>query len=47
MKRIYDEAYARYQIIYDELTEIENTIISAMSNEKSTSAVNPVDFDRS
>ncbi len=33
--------------MYDELSEIEKTILEAMSTEKSTSAVNPVDFDRS
>ena len=46
IKRVYDEAYARYKIMYDELTQIENTMLEAMAKDKEISAVNPVDFDR-
>ena len=32
--------------MYDELTQIENTMLEAMAKDKEISAVNPVDFDR-
>ena len=30
IKRVYDEAYARYQILYDELKEIQSTLLDAL-----------------
>lgn len=46
IKRVYDEAYARYQILYDELKEIQSTLLDALSNGFAVSAINPIDFDR-
>ena len=46
IKRVYDEAYARYQIMYDELKEIEAIMLKALSGKEGVSAINPVDFDR-
>ena len=46
IKRVYDEAYARYQILYDELKEIQNTLLEALSNGYAMSALNPIDFER-
>lgn len=46
IKRVYDEAYARYQVLYDELKEIENTLLDKLSNGYSVSALNPIDFAR-
>ncbi|MBD5100279.1 MAG: alpha-mannosidase [Clostridiales bacterium] len=46
IKRVYDESYARYQIMYSELQEIEKTMLDALSQEGEKSAVNSVDFDR-
>ena len=46
IKRVYDESYARYQIMYSELQEIEKTMLDALSQESEKSAVNSVDFDR-
>ena len=46
IKRVYDESYARYQIMYTELQEIEKTILDAISQSGEMSAVNSVDFDR-
>ncbi|MDE6189189.1 MAG: hypothetical protein K2G37_02745 [Clostridia bacterium] len=46
IKRVYDEAYARYQILYNELQEIEATLIQAIAADGGKSALNPVDFDR-
>lgn len=46
IKRVYDEAYAKYQILYDELKEIQSTLLDALSNGFAVSAINPIDFDR-
>ncbi len=46
IKRVYDEAYARYQILYDELKEIQSTLLDALGNGFALSAINPIDFDR-
>ena len=46
IKRVYDEAYARYQILYDELKEIQSTLLDALGNGFAVSAINPIDFDR-
>ena len=46
IKRVYDEAYARYQILYDELKEIQSTLLDALSNGFAVSAINPIDFNR-
>ena len=46
IKRVYDESYARYQIMYTELQEIEKTMLDALSNGGEISAINSVDFDR-
>lgn len=46
IKRVYDESYARYQIMYNELQEIEKTMLEAISKEGEKSAINCVDFDR-
>lgn len=46
IKRVYDEAYARYQIMYGELEQIENALLDALSQAGGRSAINPVDFDR-
>ncbi|MBD5086614.1 MAG: alpha-mannosidase [Clostridiales bacterium] len=46
IKRVYDESYARYQIMYSELQEIEKTMLDALSQNGEKSAVNSVDFDR-
>ncbi|MDE6614691.1 MAG: alpha-mannosidase, partial [Clostridia bacterium] len=46
IKRVYDEAYARYQVMYGELQEIEKTMLDALSKDNEKSAINSVDFDR-
>ncbi len=46
IKRVYDECYARYKIMYGELQVIEKTILDAISSEGEKSAINSVDFDR-
>ncbi|MDE5991053.1 MAG: hypothetical protein K2H36_05675 [Clostridia bacterium] len=46
IKRVYDESYARYQIMYTELEEIEKTMLDAISKDGEKSAINSVDFDR-
>lgn len=46
IKRIYDEAYERYKIMYAELEEIEKAMIDKLSEQEGVSAVNCVDFDR-
>ncbi|MDE7337100.1 MAG: hypothetical protein K2N32_03190, partial [Clostridia bacterium] len=46
IKRVYDECYERYKIMYAELQEIENTILDALSKDGEMSAINCVDFDR-
>ena len=46
IKRVYDEAYARYQIMYDELQDICAKLLGELAPQKLISAINPVDFDR-
>ncbi|MDE6757785.1 MAG: hypothetical protein K2J89_00740 [Clostridia bacterium] len=46
IKRVYDESYARYQIMYTELEGIEKTMLDAISKDGEKSAINSVDFDR-
>ena len=46
IKRVYDESIARYKTMYQELVEMENNLINAISKSNSLYAINPINYDR-